>query len=349
MHKVNPPETPQNHIRLTSFSDFQNWRIESQMQTIARTKRFLKKDKFHVDSHSDMDWLKTAVNTGKSEVNLILTMFNPSHIIKQAAREDLLAAHAAHQQEIKETLAKQKSATGKDDKDNLDDEEHDTVGTHQHPHDKDLRQQLEEPTTKTLWKGITLPKAFKIVFDLQSTNHNNFIEKVASESNRQFTSAGPIWDATRTGFLPIQWHVSSLTLIAQIYKRLSPISSPIWPPSPIGSPHPGVVENQATAAVEAQNHLLSVEAARNASSSRRQIRENSNDSDHEVSPSVFEDSINLYMEIFYKKHLPNKKYDSQFPVFIDPCNPNRYILLSMGAVQTCARALVRAFIFFFGF
>ncbi|KNZ61460.1 uncharacterized protein VP01_13980g1, partial [Puccinia sorghi] len=110
---------------------------------------------------------------------------------------------------------------------------------------------------------------------------------------------------------------------------------------------PGVAENRATAAVEAQNHLLSVEVARNASSSRRQIRENSNNSDHEVSPSVFEDSINLYMEKLYKKHLPNKKYDSQFPVFIDPCNPNRYILLTMGAVQTWAHALVSSLHFIF--
>ncbi|KNZ48634.1 uncharacterized protein VP01_5521g1 [Puccinia sorghi] len=62
--------------------------------------------------------------------------------------------------------------------------------------------------TKTVWKGINSPKAFKIVFDLQSTNYNNFIEKVASESDGKFTSAGPlIWDATATGFPPIEWHV----------------------------------------------------------------------------------------------------------------------------------------------
>ncbi|KNZ56959.1 hypothetical protein VP01_2279g3, partial [Puccinia sorghi] len=72
---------------------------------------------------------------------------------------------------------------------------------------------------------------------------------------------------------------------------------------------------------------------------RCRIQENSNDSDHEVLPSTFEDLINLYMEKLYKKHLPNKKKDSQFPVFIDPCNPNRYILLKMGAVQTWACAL----------
>ncbi|KNZ52446.1 uncharacterized protein VP01_3572g3 [Puccinia sorghi] len=78
---------------------------------------------------------------------------------------------------------------------------------------------------------------------------------------------------------------------------------------------PDVVENQATAA------------------------ESSSDSDHEVLPSVFESSINLYMEKLYKKHLPNKKYNIQFPVVINPCNPNCSILLTMGAVQTWACAL----------
>ncbi|KNZ52062.1 hypothetical protein VP01_3707g2 [Puccinia sorghi] len=79
--------------------------MESQIPTIewlattSRTQRFLKKDKFQVDSHFVyLDWLKTVVNNGKSEVNLTLTMPNPSDTIKQAAKEDLLAAHAAHQQ-----------------------------------------------------------------------------------------------------------------------------------------------------------------------------------------------------------------------------------------------------------
>ncbi|KNZ48638.1 hypothetical protein VP01_551g4 [Puccinia sorghi] len=55
--------------------------------------------------------------------NLTLTMPNPSDTIKQAAKEDLLAAHAAHQQAMKDTSAKQKSAAGEDEEDYLDDEE----------------------------------------------------------------------------------------------------------------------------------------------------------------------------------------------------------------------------------
>ncbi|KNZ63582.1 hypothetical protein VP01_11250g1, partial [Puccinia sorghi] len=137
--------------RLTFFGDFQNWvavacntafantgsiitkSIESRtptiewLATISRTQRFLKKDKFQVDSHAAyLDWLETAVDNGKSEVNLTLTMPN-SDAIKRAAKEDLLAAHAAHQQAMKATSAKRKSVSGKDKEDDSDDEELDTV------------------------------------------------------------------------------------------------------------------------------------------------------------------------------------------------------------------------------
>ncbi|KNZ48641.1 hypothetical protein VP01_551g7, partial [Puccinia sorghi] len=133
---------------LTSFGDFQNWVAVTcntafantgsiitksfeyrtltikWLATISRTQRFLKKDKFQVDCHAAyLDWLKTAAKNGKSEDNLTLTMPNPSDTIKQAAKEDLLAAHAAHQQAMKDTSAKQKSAAGEDEEDYLDDEE----------------------------------------------------------------------------------------------------------------------------------------------------------------------------------------------------------------------------------
>ncbi|KNZ46839.1 hypothetical protein VP01_6900g1 [Puccinia sorghi] len=91
------------------------------------TQSFLKEDKFQADSHTAyLDWLEMVVNNGKSEVNLTLTMPNPSDVIKQAAKDDLLAAHA-QQQAMKDTSAKRKSAAGKDEEDNLDDEELDTV------------------------------------------------------------------------------------------------------------------------------------------------------------------------------------------------------------------------------
>ncbi|KNZ53309.1 hypothetical protein VP01_3282g1 [Puccinia sorghi] len=68
------------------------------LATIPITPRFLKKDKFHMETNSAyIDWLETAANANKSEVNMALTMPNPSDAIKGAAKEDLLAAHAAHQ------------------------------------------------------------------------------------------------------------------------------------------------------------------------------------------------------------------------------------------------------------
>ncbi|KNZ47576.1 uncharacterized protein VP01_62g11 [Puccinia sorghi] len=197
--------------------------------------------------------------------------------------------------------------------------------------------------TKTMWKGITSPKAFKIFFDLQSTNYNNFIEKVASESDGQFTSAEPlIRDATRTGFLPIEWHVYLLRSPSlpeftkdshYLITNLASFTHWITAVADLGKDQvnaglqlkmesPGVVENRATAAVESQNHLRTQTTV-----------------------------IMRYCQAFLKtlstctwknctkNTSPPKKHNSQFPVFINPCNPNRYILLAMGAVQTWAHAL----------
>ena len=59
---------------------------------------------------------------------------------------------------------------------------------------------------------------------------------------------------------------------------------------------PSIIENQATAAIKAQNHLMIVEVARNASLSRCCIQDNSNKPNLEVLPSFLADTINLYME-----------------------------------------------------
>ncbi|KNZ53935.1 hypothetical protein VP01_3097g2 [Puccinia sorghi] len=93
--------------------------------TIARTPRFLKKDQFYIQVHSDyLDWL----GTGKSNVSLTLSMPKPSKATKWAAKEDLLAAHAAAlKAAMNNHSAKQKTIMINNDKEGTEDEEIDVI------------------------------------------------------------------------------------------------------------------------------------------------------------------------------------------------------------------------------
>ncbi|KNZ47240.1 hypothetical protein VP01_657g8 [Puccinia sorghi] len=50
--------------------------------------------------------------------------------------------------------------------------------------------------------------------------------------------------------------------------------------------------------------------------------------------------INIHMKKIYDKNLPIAKYDCHLPVYIDPRNPHRYILITLKACQEWARALM---------
>ncbi|KNZ60168.1 hypothetical protein VP01_15g2 [Puccinia sorghi] len=89
----------------------------------------------------------------------------------------------------------------------------------------------------------------------------------------------------------------------------------------------GKDEYTSTASAEAQNHLIVVKAALNASLSRFCIQ-NSNNPDLEVFPSAFEDSVDFYIEKLYKQHLPNKKYNTEFLFFISP-----FFVLSSNSIE----------------
>ena len=83
---------------------------------------------FHVQTHSAyIDWLETADNNTKSEFNLTLTVPNLTDTIKQAAKEDLLEAHAAHQEAFNKISAKEKFVRGEDGKDKANKEGLDTI------------------------------------------------------------------------------------------------------------------------------------------------------------------------------------------------------------------------------
>ncbi|KNZ47748.1 hypothetical protein VP01_6186g1 [Puccinia sorghi] len=68
-------------------------------------------------------WLNTADNGRKSEVGLLLTMANPAEALKQAAKEDLVAAHVAHEVAKKEASRKRKALGENEDSDDNDNED----------------------------------------------------------------------------------------------------------------------------------------------------------------------------------------------------------------------------------
>ncbi|PLW29313.1 hypothetical protein PCASD_23585 [Puccinia coronata f. sp. avenae] len=51
------------------------------------------------------------------------------------------------------------------------------------------------------------------------------------------------------------------------------------------------------------------------------------------------ETINVYMKRLFKEHLINAKYNQHTPVYVDPSNPRRYILLIVDACQEWAKAL----------
>ncbi|KNZ44634.1 hypothetical protein VP01_8974g1, partial [Puccinia sorghi] len=164
---------------------------------------------------------------------------------------------------------------------------------------------------KTIWASISSPKAFQIVFHSWSTSYDQFQELVARHCNNQFPSAGPLIRET-----------------ARLGKDV--VSCGLK----LSNENPSQIEKQEAAAAEVWNHLISIEASRNASTSRRRNQEDLND------PTLdFEDTTNLYMEKLYQALQPNLNYEKDFPIFIDPKDPNRHIPLMLATVQAWAKAL----------
>ncbi|KNZ61657.1 uncharacterized protein VP01_1373g5 [Puccinia sorghi] len=195
----------------------------------------------------------------------------------------------------------------------------------------------KKQSKKLVWKAVKSRKCFKFDFKPKSTSFSNFQQMVAAKCNGQFTSARAlIRDTIETGSPLTNYLLSDVA------------SFDCWIDSATGlgkynigcglklqMEDRGAMEKQAAVAVEVQNHLSTVEAAQQASLSRHR---NCDDSD-EPDLGVFEDTVNFHMEKIYSKHPPNLKYDRDFPVYIDPQNPNCYFPLTVGTVQTWAQVL----------
>ncbi|KAI7956383.1 hypothetical protein MJO29_007782 [Puccinia striiformis f. sp. tritici] len=81
--------------------------------------------------------------------------------------------------------------------------------------------------------------------------------------------------------------------------------------------------------------------ARAATTARAQNSQNRDNDDVEVSDVEGEDfdAVNVHVNRLYALHRFDATYDRDFPVYIDPGNTRRYILLTVGNCQIWARAL----------
>ncbi|KAA1120049.1 hypothetical protein PGT21_037067 [Puccinia graminis f. sp. tritici] len=70
-----------------------------------------------------------------------------------------------------------------------------------------------------------------------------------------------------------------------------------------------------------------------------EVSSDTDNSGSEIDADDFDD-INFHMRSIYRAHPTNVTYDRLIPVYIDPTNPRRYILLSTAAVQTWAKDLM---------
>jgi len=82
------------------------------------------------------------------------------------------------------------------------------------------------------------------------------------------------------------------------------------------------------------------DAIKNSVSSKRKGDDDGSEYDSTEEPDPEEwDTINIHMKRIFKKYLINTQYDRHNPVFLDPANPNRYILLTVDACSQWAKAL----------
>ncbi|PLW48522.1 hypothetical protein PCASD_04295 [Puccinia coronata f. sp. avenae] len=104
------------------------------------------------------------------------------------------------------------------------------------------------------------------------------------------------------------------------------------------------MNNPAKVAQQAEmEDLLATQALKNKAAQASKCKATNDDSEGEESEDLDAkawDTINVYMKQLFKAHLINAKYDFHTPVFINPSNTTRYILLTVDACQEWAKALV---------
>ncbi|PLW30656.1 hypothetical protein PCASD_15145 [Puccinia coronata f. sp. avenae] len=100
----------------------------------------------------------------------------------------------------------------------------------------------------------------------------------------------------------------------------------------------GAIKKRAAAAAQAEEHLLSAETARIASTSRPHT--DSQNPDLDLNANNFEETINIRMEDIYHANPANAKHKKDISVYLHPTDKNQYIPLTPGTTQIWAKALI---------
>ncbi|POV95115.1 hypothetical protein PSTT_16450, partial [Puccinia striiformis] len=218
---------------------------------------------------------------------------------------------------------------------------------------------------KKIWVPVSSSKEFPLKIVVGTDSFDNFRAKVATACDEQFPNTGAIiMESIDNRVRPIYWNVSIPR--CPDWKKSdqcelkddSDYNGWLNAACEIGRKDVGLsikMPNPADAIKRAEKEdLLAKQAMRKEAVSASKKRKaaaldgdddgggggsDSDGSDSEIDADEFDD-INFHMKKIYAAHPPNSLYDRLNPVYIDPANPRRYILLTVAAVQDWAKALV---------
>ncbi|KAH9469743.1 hypothetical protein MJO29_003893 [Puccinia striiformis f. sp. tritici] len=218
---------------------------------------------------------------------------------------------------------------------------------------------------KKIWVPVSSSKEFPLKIVVGTDSFDNFRAKVATACDEQFPNTGAIiMESIDNRVRPIYWNVSIPR--CPDWKKSdqcelkddSDYNGWLNAACEIGRKDVGLsikMPNPADAIKRAEKEdLLAKQAMRKEAVSASKKRKaaaldgdddgggggsDSDGSDSEIDADEFDD-INFHMKKIYAAHPPNSLYDRLNPVYIDPANPRRYILLTVAAVQDWAKALM---------
>ncbi|EFP77678.2 uncharacterized protein PGTG_03634 [Puccinia graminis f. sp. tritici CRL 75-36-700-3] len=206
---------------------------------------------------------------------------------------------------------------------------------------------------KLTWIPRKSKRKFLISIPAVSTTFEQFHEIVARKCEENSEGAGVIiQNALESGSPGINWKVWMNLPAAHEFKKnanykVNDINSfTHWTATIIANGKdrtdaslevemisPADLEKEAKAAVKIKQHVMTHAAAQRASTSKHQ------DPSTLVAAKDF-DIYNVYKDQIFDAHPPNIKYHKRIPVFIDPADETRYILLTTVNVEKWAKALM---------
>ncbi|OAV93024.1 hypothetical protein PTTG_27457 [Puccinia triticina 1-1 BBBD Race 1] len=223
-----------------------------------------------------------------------------------------------------------------------------------------LYYQKNQGQTKPTWKPIPSGKKFPFEIMVESMNFDAFQKAVADACDKQFANAGKIIeDALETGFPHLDWVVIMNVHKANEFKQAArytvnnEASYAHWIATVVKTrsdqtdawlelkmENPTESAKRLAAANEVQEHVLTKQAAKDATSTRKAPNNAGPSGDVIEVPAGNFRALNCIMNKLYELHKPNSKYAGVLPVFIDPADPNRFIALKTPMIQKWAKAIM---------